>query len=73
MYDKVGDVCMCVYDDVGVINDFLMSRSTPHCGMLNRASWLDQINEHSDLLVDRDTSRSTDRARVQNALCFLAR
>ena len=28
VYDEVGGVCMCVYDDVGVIMGILMSRST---------------------------------------------
>ena len=51
MYDEFGVVCMCVYDDVGIITDLLMSARRT-CSMLDRASWLDQVSRYSDLLLN---------------------
>ena len=79
VYDEIGDVCMCVYDDVGVIINFLMS-----CSIHTVACTTEPIDSTRSvsILICCSTGiqtarprpfRSIGRARVQNALCFLAR
>ena len=78
VYDEVDGAWMCVYVCM-MMWESLWASDKPldqSHSVLDRACWLDQISEHSDLLLDWNSSarlrlfRSTSRARVQNALCF---